>query len=932
MNARLPDTQMERGPLAATSKASQEEQQLGDSAKTTGESQGHCALFTRLEYDEGVGKKFAGVNGKLLTPDRSKCYKATAWIVCCSDIQEVEKAFRCATARDVFVSGVPHADGLRVTTEEKKVGEEIARTKVDLPFPCGPGVMFLDNDYPVGAGDDQFGTYTKAVPALAQASYVCAPSTSAWLHNPATGEILRGEGGQHTAVPVRDATDIPRALKALHERLILAGMGTAVVTGSGSINIRTPADLAMQTSNQPLFQRAVCCGNDVVQDKESHIVLHEGSVFLFDTRLIADLSPSEIDELARVVSKLRDSVAIDAEKARTAWVDARVPGVAALQGATDEEARKILHVTALASAGGHIDIWPGLTIEFADGLHVGVRELLDAPHKYDGKACCDPVEPEYRAGALVGKFYAESLTIHSFAHGGRTFHLQHAPIDISGILNQATRAVEARLTDLQAAESAVTATEGGSEPMSPDWTPPWPQTPQACETNRYRPKSDEEWTKEQENQNQAQEMPELLLNPPGILGEITSWVLDGAIKPSFPLALISSMSMVATALAQKVKSQTGLRTNLYLVASAGTGNGKDHGRKCFKELFQAAGLDDMLAGEDFASGPGLLNAVHRNPKSAFLLDEFGMYMQEASKQKNSPKASVIPTLMKLSTSAGQVMKGTEYADERLRPRKDIQYPCVNLLATTTPESIYAALTTADVESGFLNRMLIIDVPAKRFPMVLKEPAPPPDGVVAWVKAAQACSDGLRGVMPDNPFMIEATPEANAVFEELYELAQDHEHGSKPTGKLWARAFEQAVKVGLVAACASVPNAVEFSQRLKDGLIRIDQQAAVWACAFVQHSISSLQREAESRMASTEIARIALAVEVILKKAGPRGKTHSELCRAYATFKDQPPLVQQDVLAMLKDREDVVEHTFLPASGKGKSRKAFIHTQHVDPAE
>lgn len=461
--------------------------------------------------------------------------------------------------------------------------------------------------------------------------------------------------------------------------------------------------------------------------------------------------------------------------------------------------------------------------------------------------------------------------------------------------------------------------------------PNWPQAPQACDANLYRPKSDEEWAKEQESQNQAQEMPEVLLNPPGILGEITSWVLDGAIKPSFPLSLVAAISMVATALAQKVKNETGLRTNLYLVASAGTGNGKDHGRKCFKELFQAADLDDMLAGEDFASGPGLLNAVYRNPKSAFLMDEFGLYMQEASKQKNSPKASVIPTLMRLSTSAGQVMKGTEYADERIRPRKDIQYPCINLLATTTPESIYEALTTADVESGFLNRMLVVDVPAKRFPMVLKESAPPPEGVVAWIKAAQACSDGLRGVMPDNPFLIATTPEAHTVFEELYELAQDHEHGSKPTGKLWARAFEQAVKVALVVACASVPNAIEFSQRLKDGSIKIDQQAAVWACAFVKHAITSLQREAESRMASTEIARIALAVEGVLKKAGPRGKTRSELGRACAKFKDQPPRVQQDVIDMLKVREDVVEHTFPPASGRGKGREAFIHRLHVDPA-
>lgn len=925
------NAQMNEAPLAATSEAFQEKQQERSDFLASGVSgQGRGARFAILEYSAPIGKAFFVYDGELQKRTNSNGTDAVARIVECHSIQGLEDAFKRATPRDVFVGGVPYADGLLITTKDARAAGNIARSKDDLPFLCGPGVMFLDNDHPTREGDDQFEAYACAVPALARASYVFAPSSSAWLHDPETGELLKGAGGQHYGIPVQDATDIPRAMKALHDRLVLAGMGAAIVTQAGTILIRSPVDLAMRSPNQPLFQRADC-GAGVVQKKVEHIGSHAGEVFLFDTRLIADLSPSEIDELVAIEDKLRESVDIKAHDVRTSWVEARVPAVAAQQGVSDEQARRFLHVIALASTKEHIDIWPGLAVEFADGTTADVGELVENPSKYEGKACRDPVEPEYRGGALVGKFYAESLTIRSFAHGGRTFHLQLAPIDISGILNQAARAVEARFTDRQTAESPVTATAGGSEPMSVVWAPPWPQTPPACGANRYHPKSDEEWAKEQESQNQAQEMPEVLLNPPGILGEITSWVLDGAIKPSFPLSLVAAMSMVATALAQKVKSETGLRTNLYLVVSAGTGNGKDHGRKCFKELFRAADLDDMLAGEDLASGPGLLNAVHRNSKSAFLMDEFGLYMQEASKQKNSPKASVIPILMKLSTSAGQVMKGTEYADERIRPRKDVQYPCPNLLATTTPESIYEALTTADVESGFLNRMLVIDVPAKRFPMMLKESAPPPEGVVAWIKAAQACSDGLRGVMPDNPFLIATTPEARTVFEELYELAQDHEHGSKLTGRLWARAFEQAVKIGLVVACASEPNAIEFSQRLKDGSIKIDQQAAVWACAFVKHAITSLQREAESRMASTEIARIALAVEGVLKKAGPRGKTRSELGRACAKFKDQPPRVQQEVIDMLKVREDVVEHTFPPGSGRGKGREAFIHSQHVDPA-
>ncbi|WP_273951053.1 AAA family ATPase [Curvibacter cyanobacteriorum] len=464
---------MNEAPLAATSEASQEKQQtLHDFLASGVSGQGRGARFTRLEYSAPIGKAFFVYDGELQKRTNSNGTDAVARIVECHSIQDLEDAFKRATHRDVFVGGVPYADRLLITTKDARAEGKIARSKDDLPFPRGPGVMFLDNDHPTREGDDQFEAYAVAVPALAKASYVFAPSSSAWLHDPETVELLKGAGGQHYGIPVQDATDIPRAMKALHDRLVLAGMGAAIVTQAGSILIRSPVDLAMRSPNQPLFQRADC-GAGVVQKKVEHIGSHAGEVFLFDTRLIADLSPSEIHDLVAVEDKLRASVDIKAHDVRTSWVEARVLAVAAQQGVSDEQARRFLHVIALASTKEHIDIWPGLVVEFADGTTVDVSELLKNPHKYDGNACCDPVEPEYRGGALVGKFYAESLTIHSFAHGGRTFHLQHEPVDISGILAQVPGLMGALTHDGEAPLGPSDTSEGELPSINmTGWAPP----------------------------------------------------------------------------------------------------------------------------------------------------------------------------------------------------------------------------------------------------------------------------------------------------------------------------------------------------------------------------------------------------------------------------------------------------------------------------
>jgi hypothetical protein len=206
------------------------------------------AQFACIRYAKPIGKSFElNALGTLQKKVLANGAVGVAHTVNVNTIAQLETAFRTASNTDIFVGGVSRVDGVAVTSKAKRGEGNIARSKDDLEFPTGPGVMFLDNDHPVGEGDDQFNVYVKAVPALNAASYVYAPSSSAWIFDAESGEVFRGAGGQHYAVPVQDATDIPRALKTLHRRLILAGFGQALVTKAGTVLIKSPVDTALQT-------------------------------------------------------------------------------------------------------------------------------------------------------------------------------------------------------------------------------------------------------------------------------------------------------------------------------------------------------------------------------------------------------------------------------------------------------------------------------------------------------------------------------------------------------------------------------------------------------------------------------------------------------------------------------------------------------------
>jgi hypothetical protein len=367
----------------------------------------------------------------------------------------------------------------------------------------------------------------------------------------------------------------------------------------------------------------------------------------------------------------------------------------------------------------------------------------------------------------------------------------------------------------------------------------------------------------------------------GALELLVDYILASAVRPQPILAIGASLCALGALIGRKYRTQTNLRTNLYVVGMAGSGGGKDHPRGAIKEAFIAAGLQRYLGGNRIASGSGLLTALYRQPSSLFQLDEFGQFLGNVVNKRHSHLAEIWDLLTELYTSAGGTFFGAEYADQQQRPRQDIAQPCCCVHATSVPEPFWAALQEGSMVDGSLARFLVFqtddDVPDRN-----RQPKPIGDVPAELIEALQAIVAGVPGhargniavlvegpmIVPD-PYPVPMAPEAEQLFDALdAELtAQQWEAVGTNRSAVLARAWENTAKVSLIKAVSANP---------QTPVIRLED--AEWARLVVEHCVTTMITEAERHIAENRTQAYHQKVLRLIQGAGARGMTKSEITR------------------------------------------------------
>ncbi len=309
-----------------------------------------------------------------------------------------------------------------------------------------------------------------------------------------------------------------------------------------------------------------------------------------------------------------------------------------------------------------------------------------------------------------------------------------------------------------------------------------------------------------------QSAPELDLRVPGLLGELAAWINETSHRQQPVLALGAAISALATALGRKVRTETDLRTNLYVLGVGETGCGKERAREAIKQLFLEIGMSKAV-GESFASDSAVERSVILNPACLYLIDEMGIFLGTV-KDESTPAyvKNIVSVFLRLYSSSASLYKRKFYAsdDPKSKEANEVEQPCLSLYGTTVPGSLYGALTKEQLSNGFISRLLVfestdpdpelkwIDAAHKKIPQALV------DGFSFWAKAPNNADTGgnLEQLRP-SPLIVKTTTEARDVYMDLEQTMRRLREAERNDGRdhgPYTRVVATAQKLALVRAC------------------------------------------------------------------------------------------------------------------------------------
>ncbi len=332
-------------------------------------------------------------------------------------------------------------------------------------------------------------------------------------------------------------------------------------------------------------------------------------------------------------------------------------------------------------------------------------------------------------------------------------------------------------------------------------------------------------------------LPEELIHIPGFVDEYAQWITDTAPYPNRVLAFCASLAFLSFITGRTVQDERNTRTNLYLVALANPGTGKDHPRKSNSRLAVENMLDSCLA-DEFGSGEGLEDSLFIQPSMLYQVDEFDTMFNSLRLMKDARGESIIDRLLRFYGSSNGLYTMRKLAlrrEDRNDPNRvrqqgngrNINNPHLVIFGTAVPKFFYQALSPRVLNNGLVARCLVLDA-GKRGHGHKPKLIPVPDSVTEAINTIKQYGSGgnLDAINPQ-PMVVKATPDADARLQELNEVfdsTYDYYESVKETTAMtiWARAFEKVCKLSLLYAISRNP-----AQPI------IDLECVEWANRFVE---------------------------------------------------------------------------------------------------
>ena len=409
-----------------------------------------------------------------------------------------------------------------------------------------------------------------------------------------------------------------------------------------------------------------------------------------------------------------------------------------------------------------------------------------------------------------------------------------------------------------------------------------------------------------------------LLDMPGFVNELTEYSMRAAPRPNKVLSFTGALAILAHLAGRKFIGPRDARPNLYLIALASSGVGKDFPQRLNRTIAQIERMDMSIL-SSIASGQGLEDALQRSPTLLCQIDEVDTMLEmmkdtKGGKQANEALWQMLLSLFSRSGSAHSTR--TKAADSSTV----VYQPSVSLYASAIPERFYKALSERACTNGFLGRCLIFEA-GRRGEVNFKSgevsnPMP--------FNLRRSCDElaNLGRRSSDNyplelrdliqvPYADGGEEAAMKVENEAAALYGKSENAHDEMGlSIWNRSSELVGKLALLYAISE--------GIMAPGKMEITAKAVKWAWKLVKSLQLRAIKMVEDYSAIDEMDDKLRKVERIIRQAGKRGIGRKELGRKTHLLSDVLDKIEDTLL----DRGIITVNT-LPNPKTGRASKQYI---------
>jgi len=406
-------------------------------------------------------------------------------------------------------------------------------------------------------------------------------------------------------------------------------------------------------------------------------------------------------------------------------------------------------------------------------------------------------------------------------------------------------------------------------------------------------------------------MPPELLNPPGLVGRIADYSNGAALRDQPLMGVLAGLIAVSSLIDNQVVVGPWRTTlNLYVILVADTGEGKEAPRKAVKACLDSVHQLSHVK-EAVSSGPALLRALSDSNRITLLFDEFGRLLRVASNPTSGHLYELMTEITKFYGLADSSHGGKAYAkkSDNVPP---IPRPYVVVFATTTERSLTDALSHGDVVDGTLNRYLVVRTD-NRQPDYRDPDSNMSEELLKALKYSVSMFEFSDSSSEHTAMAV--SEEAKSTLIEFRTEADNKRVADPILGPLWARAFENAVKVAGILAFGLAATKESPLEELA-----LDIECANWGILFTRWCIEGMVDLAADQVADTEVERVQNQMMGYFRDMTTNPVKHGakrdkqwllnnkqglvSLSQITKRFQKVPLNIRRDALATLVESEDI----------------------------